>query len=339
MMMNNYLQIKRLYLILFGFFFFLIFIWARFLRERQPKVIPYILENDTFLFLLITCLILLITLIMHVLSKIGIINIKETPIEHFIKSCFYELDYFIKNTSLWSEEFLKKQNKIYETLLYLGNKQLKKAKMIYFVFILPKILLPIILFFDIFFFKEIKFFYVSLSFIILPLFFRYILHSLHCYYISLLDNINAHLVVICSTKTTEGLQQEKIINNGVHYYVQEMALYQLKIKKSIEHFSFEFKLNLDDFTSQEKKMFTDDYWKKNLIPLFLFYRTLYVYTKHKNHNDFYVNTFSLSMYFFCWCFILFSANYFAVTFDFLLFLHSFQEIINPFSMLIEKRFI
>lgn len=86
MMMNNYLQFKRLYLILFGFFFFFIFIWARFLRERQPKVIPYILENDTFLFLLITCLILLITLIMHVLSKIGIINIKETPIEHFIKS-------------------------------------------------------------------------------------------------------------------------------------------------------------------------------------------------------------------------------------------------------------
>jgi hypothetical protein len=284
------LKLKKSFLILCGILIVILFIWNRLFRERHEKIIPYQLENYTFLFLCFTCFAFLSSLFILILSKFNLVSFKETPLEFFIKSCLYELDFFIKKN-------IKDQRNIYEYVFNFCNKHLKKSLVIFTFFVFPKILLPIILLFEILLLNQIKIFYLSLWLLILPVLFRYIYHTLHCFYISILDHINSVLDVFIEKKINNTVYLAKITNNGIHYYVQEMVLYQLNIKKSVEIFTFEIK--------DKNNVKPLNYYIKNfLVPAFKYYRTLYIYTMHKKKYDFYLNVFSVSIYCFCWFYIL-----------------------------------
>lgn len=313
-----------------GFIFVCLLFYFRFLRERLPKDIPYVLSDKSFILLFLTCVLLLVSLSVSLLSKINLIKNKGFFLQEWIKTCLCEFDYKFKSNL--GAQLTKKLEDFYIKVLIYGEKSLLKSKYIYFSLMFPKILLPLILYFDVFYLHNIGRFYLCLFLLIIPLLYRYLYHSLHSYYIKLLDVINDSLYVFIEEKNDHTIITKRITNNGAHFYIQEKVLEQLKIRFNKHEFSFELsEIIRKNKTQEQQEMFFNNFWKNNFPLAHRFYKLLYIYKAHENRFEFFINFFMLLAYAFCWCYVLLMADYSSISIEFLTFLDIFKVKSEPFS--------
>ena len=106
---------------------------------------------------------------------------------------------------------------------------------------LPKIILPFILLFEIFYLKHIKIFY-SLSFLfLLPLLYRFIYYNLYRYYLQQLEEISEVLNVVVGSLENEKEPLELLDNTGYHFFLQDITMDRLYVRKLTYSFHFSFK--------------------------------------------------------------------------------------------------
>lgn len=319
---------KQILLIFTGFLILLMIIWNRFIRIRIPKDLPFKITDITFICLSIICLILLFSLILLLISLFfsNLISNRFSNLSEFYTESLQELDASIKrNSYIWNHLY-----NVHISIFDYGRKYLYLSKPIYFLFHLPKIVLPIILFIEVFFIGRINVFYASLIFLILPLLYRYIYHSLHYFY--------AREILLSDERLTIKIQ--KIVNNDVviytilsqptHYFIQETTLERLNIRQNVH----EFIITLSDQYIQKHPYINREIafnkFTKNFQIYSKMYELIHDYTMiHKKYIRI-IHIFTLTIYFICWSFILYNGTY-ALSEEFITFWVSIKDIVEPFS--------
>ncbi len=171
---NSYLFF-RYFLILSGFFIFSLFIWARFIRERLPKVLPLNLSWIGLFILIEICFIYLY--LVYTYSPVKTYK-EPNPAISTIVELFYTpliaFDTYIKNIP-----FIKPyQERFIVFLAYKFNYIICETSIFYFVFaILPRLVLVSALVIDTVYFHKLHYIYKVLLIGVLLFLNRYISYS------------------------------------------------------------------------------------------------------------------------------------------------------------------
>lgn len=319
-----------------GVFIISAILWNRLLRERLPRDIPFILADFRFLVLLLLCLLLGFILIKIIANYFNYFNknvsllskINDYILLSLTQTNFTFKEYFVRYLSI---DF----RVIYTKLLNFLYKQLSNSRHIYLLFMLSKIILPFILLFEIFYLKHIKIFY-SLSFLfLLPLLYRFIYYNLYRYYLQQLEEISEVLNVVVGSLENEKEPLELLDNTGYHFFLQEITMDHLNVRKLTYSFHFSFKpsfvqSNLSYALPEELSAICDNLCRDFYSPMHKFYEILFTYEMHKKKEGLFIDIFALTIYFCCWSYILLTAHL-VISFKFLYFLHNFQDYIEPFA--------
>jgi hypothetical protein len=164
--------IIRELLFLIGLFLISWFIWIKFLRGRLPKDIPYLLTEERFYILILICLVYL-----YLIKKLLFPKYKEN---YIIKDKLYNLSESIFKPFYVVDEKMKENKYILKKIInFLDKLALKDVnylnllKEFYFMNLMPRLVLVLILLIDIFFFYKISIFYKFVILSILPLLLRF----------------------------------------------------------------------------------------------------------------------------------------------------------------------
>lgn len=225
--------------------------WTRFLRERTIKEIPDPYFNETkFWILFIICFLCFCSIticVKHLYNeKKNAQNLFQTLI-FFIVSFFSKpiqiFDNFIKKTS-----FIERRYDIFISYLTQYSNKIADQTLLKIIFLfqyLPRIILAIILFCDVFYFSKIEYFYKFLLIGLIPLIFNYIHASIEEYMnknISLLEEFYSEILVF-----------EKGFEFLVSRTRNSKAVYHFKHKTIREFIEIKFEnylnilCNIDDF--------------------------------------------------------------------------------------------
>lgn len=165
------------YLILIGAAMLFLYFWARFVRERLPKDIPYILTDIGFCILLYICCIYAYIIISYIrsLRQKSASNNKLNIIPNALLKPLEDFDYFFKQLSFVKNSY----RKFGLWLAYKLRFFIKNTNIFYnILYILPRLIFICVLFIDIFFFHKLYYIYKIIILGILPLLNRYIIYSL-----------------------------------------------------------------------------------------------------------------------------------------------------------------
>ena len=169
-----YQKVNYYILVILGFIFILFFIYYIFIRKRLPRDIPFMLTEYYFFILLYLCLgyIFIIYRIIYP-SKT---NQLLSNIISYIGTPFSTFDSFLKQNKYLYPYFYK----VFKYLpIRLRIFSIFKHKFLYISLnIFPRILLVMIFFIDIFWFHNIKNFYLFIPISLLPVFYRYFIYSI-----------------------------------------------------------------------------------------------------------------------------------------------------------------
>lgn len=171
-------------LLLLGLFYIFWLFWARFLRERLPKDVPYFLTEERFIILVYICLIYFIIILSFFKKQEN--NKNFEIFKKFTDKIFMPiilLDTEIKLNKFILPKITKNLFKISHEIISFKNIFNYYSKdvlfSVYFIFnILPRLFLASLLLMDIFVFKRIDLFYGYIFISIIPLIHRYIKYSL-----------------------------------------------------------------------------------------------------------------------------------------------------------------
>lgn len=251
-----------------------------------------------------------------------------------MKDSLYQLDHSIKYLI---KKYLNIEIESYYVILinFLKN-YLFKYKHIYLFFIFPKILLPFILFIEVFFIGHIYFFYKIIFLMILPLIYNYIYYCLHWFYIQEVESVERVLILYEISEENNTVVIEKFKPNGFHFYFQEHIMDKLNIRQNKHQFNVELnpnfiEKNLQNYNEAERNNFYENYCCKALPFCSKLYEIIYMFTIHEKNLSFYINMYMMLIYFICWTYILFTANYTNISIEFLYYIENFQYKNEPFS--------
>lgn len=190
-MKAKYFAVLYYLLLLIGFTITSWIIYSRFIRERLPKDIPMFLTEHRFWFLLYLCLIYGYMLKTLIFQKTA--NQDNQEVVKHIKEFLYKplliLDQGIKYNKYCKNLYYKFINTFIEQLYSLTSKQQEYCSIIFQI--IPRIVLGILLFRDVFYFHKIEIFYTFLLLGFIPLLYNYLKHSITEYkdhLIELLEN-------------------------------------------------------------------------------------------------------------------------------------------------------
>lgn len=189
--------------------------------------------------------------------------------------------------------------------LYKNKVLCKYSVLIHMIKIVPAIVLII----DVFYFKNIKNFYISLYLLIILLIYRYIEYSLNILYILDLEQIEKILDIrIQETENDKNFEYKAKIG-AAHYLIQEVTLERLGLRKDIS--TFHILLN-KDFVQQNsnkdpEKIFHYYYYIK-LKQYSQYYEVLYEFTILKQKYDPYINLISLILFTISWFYITYTSH-------------------------------
>lgn len=328
-------------LIFIGLLITTIILWNRLLRIRLPRVLPFILTNLNLLTLLCICISLGFVLIVLVFNYFKtsqkIPNNIILVFNDYIYRSLYHFNEKIKE--IISTNFNVDLIDIYLIILNFLRKYILKSKFIFFIFNAPKILLPLLLLNDIFYFNEIKYFYSFSILLLMPLIYRYLFYNLYRFYIHEIENIDNVLEFNVNFIVNNKKHTQLLTNMPCHFYIQEHTLDLLNIRKNENDFSVNLKPEfIENELKNKSEQFVDkfyDLYCKNTLPFCCkIYEVLYVYTIHKKNSDFFINLFMLLIYFISWTYILLTADYSNITPAFLCFIFRLYCNEEPFSGII-----
>lgn len=182
MFWTNIKNIKILFFV--GFIIVLILFWNRILCIRLPREILLILTNRSFLILLLLCIILTLTLVKIIHNYYKPKQNENTIFKEIMEYLLLSLTEFNSQIKYFlSKIFNVDIIDIYYKIMRFLNKYEEKNSKIYFMFIAPKIILPIRLLFDIFWYNKISFFYYFSILLLIPMIYQYISYNLYLYYL------------------------------------------------------------------------------------------------------------------------------------------------------------
>lgn len=168
---------------------------------------------------------------------------------------------------------------------------------------------PIILFIDIIYFQRINIFYNSLIILLLPLIYRYILHSLHAFYVNLITKIN-DVLVIKIIQTTNNIETHFYIpDEPIHFMLQETTLSRMGIRKT--PYAFNISLStayIKKHPNIDTKQIFSLYYHDMLSICSELYEVLSTYAIFNKKYSFYINFFTLVLMSFCWTYILITGH-------------------------------
>lgn len=318
--------------------FLLLFLILNRLYIRLPKKLPLSLNFMKFILIfgLLLCFISFLILTIITISKP--LNLAKNSLIIQIKEYFQmSLDTFDYNL----KEFLREKfNLNYKNLnVFIINMLLKhssKSVFIYFIFMLPKIILPIIFLIDVFHFSKLGIFYILSVLLILPMIYKYIYYNLHKFYCQQIEHIDRVLNITTITCEKDYVIFEDLGHLGSHFYIQEHTLDNLNIRKNNINFDVRLKQTyidskLNNKTKVQIEFFYEMYCKNIFPTMFRTYEILYYYTIHQKNYDIFINILSFLSYIIGWSFILITADYSFFSFTLL---NTIKENIEPFSQLL-----
>jgi hypothetical protein len=302
--------------------FFTFFIWFKFIRERLPKNIPFTLSLLKTCLLIFTCIILFLALLQSLRSK----NNNFFDFTSLIFTPMKEIDSFIKEH--------KYINDYYEIFLVkIITSLVEKIKYFVYLEITLRIIIGIIFFFDVFYFRQIFFTYKAVYLFIIIYSIKYLLYSLQ-------DLKN---------------KQQNIVNEQLHIHLQIIGV-PIMPKIPIEVFIEKQTLNI---IQKEEKLIYEllpklDYLEKKRIELNLkpnqqisgkkmrisgrhainfilkLNEGIILFQQTKNNTK-YISNILLCIYLICWLYILYmSIHTLNISNYELYFLKNFQDKNNPF---------
>lgn len=322
--------INKYYLYVFSGFLIVIFLlWNRIFRFRLPKNIPLDLTDIEFICLFLIILILLISLFKSVYFYLTKNNNNTFTISYLYNESLERFDIFIKGYSfIWTNIrslhlFLFKQ--LHRCLSY--------KKIIYIIFQMPKIILPLILCYEVFFTGTINNFYKALILLLIPLIYRYIFHSLHLFYVTEIHKLDSILKITFQNISDKGeILHYAISAEPMHYFIQETTLDRIGIRENEK----EFNITLSDIYIEQhpdidlQEVFDSCY--KLLSVYSSFYEVLYTHTMLKKQYDRPITIFMLILYIVCWSYILLVSTSFENVISIHCFLiETLKNISEPFS--------
>lgn len=210
-----YFFLQQYGLILLGLFMLLLFLWAKFLRQRLPKDIPFIpLSFYRLYFLIFICIIFFI--LMKNLIRPG----KKNLIVEYFSSLIYKplesLDSFLKTG--WNTD---------EKILHISKKleySLKDTNVFYWgLYIIPRIILVTTLFIDTFYFHRLHYIYYMLFLGIFLILQKYILYSFKITKKTLIATLEKDISHI-TTAYVEGVHPEDDPDDPDYELLENMAL-------------------------------------------------------------------------------------------------------------------
>ena len=295
--------IKHFILIIIGFFIVNWILWNRLFRLKLPRTVPFELNDYLFLLCFYTMFIF-VFLVCYTIFSFFVKTSSNTNYKFNIyNESLQELDLKFKSFDIIWE----KTRQLHVKLIYYSKKFQTKIKYIYWFMHLPKIILPIILFVEIFKYQYINYFYKALPLLLLPLLFRYLYYSLDFFYNVETYNINQIL-------------EFNIVKDGVvyvintdpsHFYFQEMGMNNLNFRELKDEFRITFTSEYKR-ENPDKKILAEvfDFHLKERLPICIhLFETLHLYDKMKKKYNQTINLFMLFLYAFCWTYLFFSAVY------------------------------
>lgn len=161
--MNKY---KDSFIIILGFVLSILYVWNRIFRIRLPKELPINLSTYYFF-------ILLLLIIFHIFIIIKIIMILDTKIKmDLLYQPFKALFQFL----IFQKE--KTYNKLIKFIYDKGEIKINQSKNFYLIVLMIKLIIALILFFEVLLLGRIKWFYISLVFLIIPMIYRIFIYIL-----------------------------------------------------------------------------------------------------------------------------------------------------------------
>lgn len=198
--LNNNKYYKYFWILL-GLFLVLYYIWFRFIRERLPRDIPFKLNLINFISLCFICFIYIVV-IRQIYKKQITSNIILNNIFLKINLIFkplikYHLDLFSKNNIDYyftkKLGFIIKKYKLYNDKINL--------RIILILDIIPKMIVLLSFIFDVFYFKNLNYFYYFVIIGLIPLIFTYFLYLSKNFLENVINNLhNNYYVKLLSTE-------------------------------------------------------------------------------------------------------------------------------------------
>jgi hypothetical protein len=314
-------SIRYYFLLIIGIVIVLWIIWARFIRVRLPKDIPFDLTEVWFYILLYICCIYLYIIISLLISR------EANPvIAKFIKVLYTPLvilDEAIKNNQYFSKNYNKLLAGIINRFDNLTFNQMQIICCIYQI--LPRILLTVILLFDVFFMHKLELIYSFILLGIFPLIHRYIKYSLkyakeqflkhlsHTYdMVWVLDKNYTNADWEYNSETMMYHNMEITIEEYLNIQTKTLGIEEVQYQGSPyakEEVYLEYKLS--KYGTREMKLTSDDYnniakefhnTMPKLLKLSIFLERYSLIEKAPIIK--YTKVFIYSIYFICWSSIL-----------------------------------
>lgn len=333
-MQKNLINLKKYLLIIIGFIIIIVFIWNRVLRERLPRDIPF---NLSWVYLLI--LIIIISIHLYVIYNF----IRKHFKLHVLNS--YKIDKIYIPLILF-DTFLKERiisekttKKLILLLIKYSDKSLAYSRSIYFLWHIFQILVPLMLFIDVFYLKKITLFYKTLWLLLFPLIYKYLQYSLDNHYKRQCDILDQHIAIQWDNPPSYLiLEDEDHIIIDTNTYIEKSTL-----KKPNESFQTSFSLYIHYMTSLNKRLNIDTTkYRLNFAEILStevrVFHTLqslftikYNYTLINNQWKPLIDFTKSILYVICWGYILFISypSLYNASFESL---WAIQDITEPFSL-------
>lgn len=318
-----------------------IFILYNRLRYRLPKTLPIELSPENFTMYLILISTITFMLFFNFYSLINketakpkniylnlLVEIYHRSIDKFFNTVEYISSYFLKKTikDFCAEIFERFCPSITNYKIY-----------VFYIEILPRVVILCFFITDIYILKKIHYFYISLLLFCIPLLTRCILYIIQRIFNDALENLNNKLDIY---------MEECNINNdllppmSIKYYFEQKILYILEKRKnpinytiniSFEHMKELYKIleitSNQEINSKEIIKFYENIIDNKLLPLAFFYN------KYNDIKQLFlpkINIMLFGTYFIGWSYVLYT-SYKIFPENYFIFLKNITDIEEPFS--------
>lgn len=297
-------MLYKKFFIINGFIIFYFILWNYLIRVRLPKEISPDLANYIVYYYVTMFSVTILTLLVSILHVFNIHIFKSSKFTLVIKQSLEALDIFIK------EHIEVVSNVLQEKMFIFLFSNQKVIKYVYILFsVLPKVIVTLCLCYDVFYSKNIYYFYKSFPLLILPLIAKYLLYSFKNLYEVQYNHINRRIDISC-------------YSSGDNIYAERITL-DFYIEQTIQIRHFNLNQPFDCLITLKPSFLAEvihkygsetvefDHKKalvkfKNLAEHLIKLRTVaYIYEKYPRKYDLKFNIMLYVIATFCWGYTLF----------------------------------
>jgi hypothetical protein len=218
------LKIKEMFLIFFGLLFIGYIFYRRVIKERIPHNITFEFNTLGFISITICILLLSLTLIKDVIKLLSI----EIPLNNsWISKKLIEIFSILQKALDKNIEILLKFSIIKHMIFFLSNLAMPLSQYLkwiyYFGILVPKAIIAVLLFLDVYIFNYFHYFYKALPILLLPLFINVIIYIFYFWAEQLRQEVKKYI-------TIETLHEDTFINTNEPYIIIDSTSEDIKKK-------------------------------------------------------------------------------------------------------------